>query len=114
MRVEVSVPVECVEDVARNIAARRGRIQSRRSRGTTEVVQALVPLAGLFGYAADLQSRTRGRGTCTLEFDGYEAISPGDRGGDLDAFVGAPLRPAPKWREAGAAIPEPDEPEVGD
>jgi elongation factor G len=42
--------------------------------GGTTAVHALVPLAGMFGYATDLRSNTQGRGTFTMEFDHYEQI----------------------------------------
>jgi elongation factor G len=35
-------------------------------------VTAVVPLAELFGYATELRSRTRGRGTFTTRPAGYQ------------------------------------------
>jgi len=39
-----------------------------------QVVQARVPLAGMFGYATSLRSATQGRGTFTMEFERYDVV----------------------------------------
>jgi elongation factor G len=110
MTLEVTIPGESLDEVLENIAERRGEIQARQDRGDSQVVSARVPLAQLFGYAADLRSRTRGRGTCTIRFDGYEPVRA-DRGDDdsRDALVTAPLKPAPNPKTSSASLPEPDE-----
>jgi elongation factor G len=110
MRVEVSVPTEHAADVMKNISARRGRIQSWQEHGLTTILLASVPLAGLFGYATDLRSRTRGRGTYATQFERYHPFRTDDTGDDeRDSLVGAPLRPVPTLRASGIALPEPDE-----
>ena len=50
-----------------DLAARRGRVTASNQ----EAVTALVPLAGLFGYATALRSRTHGRGTFSTRPSGY-------------------------------------------
>jgi elongation factor G len=72
VRVEVVVPKEYLGDVMGDLASRRGRIQSQDERGGTQIVNALVPLAEMFGYATDLRSRTQGRATYSMHFDRYE------------------------------------------
>jgi len=72
MRVEVVVPKEYLGDVMGNLSSRRGHIQSQEDRGGTQIVNARVPLAEMFGYATDLRSRTQGRATYTMHFDRYE------------------------------------------
>jgi elongation factor G len=72
MRVEVVVPKEFLGDVMGNLASRRGHIQSQEERGGTQIVNARVPLAEMFGYATDLRSRTQGRATYSMHFDRYE------------------------------------------
>ena len=42
------------------------------ARGGSHIVNALVPLLEMFGYATDLRSRTQGRATFTMHFEGYE------------------------------------------
>jgi elongation factor G len=72
MRVEVVVPKEHMGDVMGNLSSRRGQIQSLEDRGGTQIINARVPLAEMFGYATDLRSRTQGRATYSMHFDRYE------------------------------------------
>jgi len=72
MRVEVVVPKEHMGDVIGNLSSRRGHIQSQEDRGGTQIINARVPLAEMFGYATDLRSRTQGRATYSMHFDRYE------------------------------------------
>ncbi len=72
MRVEVVVPKEHMGDVIGNLSGRRGQIQSQEDRGGTQIINARVPLAEMFGYATDLRSRTQGRATYSMHFDRYE------------------------------------------
>jgi len=72
MRVEVVVPKEHMGDVMGNLSSRRGAIQSQEDRGGTQIINARVPLAEMFGYATDLRSRTQGRATFSMHFDRYE------------------------------------------
>lgn len=75
MRVEVLIPEEYTGEVIGDLSARRGQIGGMEPRpGATQVVEALVPLAGMFGYATDLRSVTQGRGTFTMEFDHYDRV----------------------------------------
>jgi len=61
-------------DVISDINRRRGRISGQEPRGGTQVLQALVPLAEMFGYATDLRSQTQGRATYTMQFDSYSEV----------------------------------------
>jgi elongation factor G len=75
MSLEVVTPEEFVGEVMGEINARRGRIAGMESRGNTQVIQAQVPLATMFGYATVLRSATQGRATFTMQFDHYEPVS---------------------------------------
>ncbi len=72
MKVEVVVPEEHMGDVMGDLNSRRGRILSMEARGSTQIINARVPLSEMFGYATDLRSRTQGRATYTMHFDRYE------------------------------------------
>jgi elongation factor G len=110
MALEVTVPGESLDDVLKNIVGRRGEIQARQDRGDSQVVTARVPLAQLFGYAADLRSRTRGRGTYTIRFDTYEPVRADDGDdGRRDALVTAPLKPPRNPKTSSVSLPEPDD-----
>ena len=74
MKVEVVVPEVYMGDVIADLNSRRGRVTSMEARGGTQIVNARVPLAEMFGYATDLRSRTQGRATYTMHFDLYEQV----------------------------------------
>lgn len=75
MSVEVTVPEELMGDVMSDMSGRRGRVQgSEPSSGGLTVVRAIVPLAEMSRYAADLRSISQGRATYTMEPAGYEEV----------------------------------------
>ncbi|MDN6608668.1 MAG: elongation factor G, partial [Lacticaseibacillus paracasei] len=74
MHVEVVAPEEYLGDVMGQITARRGRVEGMEARGNAQLVNSMVPLAEMFGYATTLRSATQGRGTFTMTFDHYEAV----------------------------------------
>jgi elongation factor G len=72
MKIEVVVHEEYMGDVISDLNSRRGRIQNMESRPGIQTIQAIAPLAELFGYATDLRSATQGRGNYTMHFSHYE------------------------------------------
>ena len=74
MKVEVLVPEEYLGDVMGNITARRGKVSGMDQRNGVEVVDAICPLAEMFGYATDLRSTTQGRGTFTMQFSHFDRV----------------------------------------
>jgi len=74
MKVEVTVPDDYMGDVIGDLNSRRGRIEGMEARNGAQVINAFVPLAGMFGYATDLRSMTQGRGNYSMEVDHYEAV----------------------------------------
>ena len=111
MQVEVVVPKEYTADVIANLSSRRGQIRSHHNRGDIDVIRAVVPVSGLFGYAVDLRSRTQGRATHSMHFDHYQEVrtEPDLDDDDRDSLVRAPLRPAPRSNDSAVALPEPDD-----
>ena len=76
MRVETVVPEEFIGDVTGDMGARRAEVTGIEIRpGHSQAIQAMVPLAEMFGYATDLRSMTQGRAAFTMEFDHYAAVS---------------------------------------
>jgi elongation factor G len=61
-------------DVSGDLNSRRGKIQSMNPRAGVQVIEALVPLAEMFGYATDLRSKTQGRATYTMQFAHYAQV----------------------------------------
>ena len=74
MELEVVTPEDYMGDVIGDLSSRRGKVESMDSRGQARVVNALVPLAEMFGYATDLRSRTQGRATYTMQFHSYQEV----------------------------------------
>ena len=74
MKVEVVVPEVYMGDIIADINGRRGKVKSMEAHGGTQIVNARVPLAEMFGYATDLRSRTQGRATYTMHFERYAQV----------------------------------------
>lgn len=74
MKVEVIVPREYFGAVIGDLSSRRGKIEETEDREKVSVIRGKVPLANMFGYATDLRSLTKGRGTFTMEFDHYDPV----------------------------------------
>ncbi len=74
MSLEVVVPEEYMGDVIGDLNSRRGKIQGMKVRAAAQVIDALVPLKEMFGYATDLRSMTQGRAVFTMQFSHYEAV----------------------------------------
>jgi elongation factor G len=74
MKVEVVTPEDYLGDVIGDINSRRGQIQGTDSRGNAQVVEAMVPLANMFGYVNQLRSFTQGRAQYTMQFSHYDEV----------------------------------------
>lgn len=74
MKLEVVSPDEFTGVVINDINSRRGRIEKVDIRGGLKIVDALVPLSEVFGYATTVRSISQGRATHTLQFAHYEMV----------------------------------------
>jgi elongation factor G len=74
MKVEVVTPEDYTGSVIGDLNSRRGQIQGQDMRGNANVVNAMVPLANMFGYVNTLRSMSQGRATFTMQFDHYEQV----------------------------------------
>ena len=74
MKVEVVTPEDYLGDVIGDLNSRRGQIQGTDSRGNAQVVEAIVPLANMFGYVNELRSFSQGRAQYTMQFSHYEEV----------------------------------------
>ena len=71
--VEVFVPSDRMGDVMGDLNKRRGRVLGMTPiAGGKQVIEADIPMTGLFGYCTVLRSMTGGRGTYAYEFARYE------------------------------------------
>jgi elongation factor G len=74
MKVEVVTPEEYTGGVIGDLTSRRGMVTGQDSRGNANVINAMVPLANMFGYINNLRSMTSGRAVFTMLFDHYDAV----------------------------------------
>ena len=75
MKISVETPDSNMGDVTASLSSKRGQIQGSESlTGGITVVNALVPLAELFGYTSELRSITSGRGSANMEFHSYQEV----------------------------------------
>jgi len=76
MKLELETPTEHLGKVLGGLQQKRGRVEGLDRRGDREVVRATVPLAEMFGYMTELRSATKGRGSYTMEFQGFDEAPP--------------------------------------
>jgi elongation factor G len=74
MKVEVVTPDDYLGDVIGDMNSRRGQIQGTDTRGNAQAVEAMVPLANMFGYVNQLRSFTQGRANYSMFFSHYEEV----------------------------------------
>jgi elongation factor G len=74
MRVEVVTPEDYTGSVMGDLQSRRGQVTGMDKRGNASVIDAMVPLANMFGYVNNLRSMSQGRAQFTMHFDHYEQV----------------------------------------
>ena len=74
MKVEAVSPEEFVGSVIGDLNSRRGMIQGQDMRGNATIINAMVPLANMFGYVNTLRSFSQGRASFTMQFDHYDEV----------------------------------------
>ena len=74
MKVEVVTPSEYTGGIIGDLTSRRGQVRGQEPRGNAAAIDALVPLANMFGYINNLRSISSGRANFTMQFDHYETV----------------------------------------
>jgi elongation factor G len=74
MKVEVVTPEEYTGSIIGDLTSRRGQVQGQDTRGNAITINAMVPLANMFGYINNLRSMSSGRAVFTMQFDHYEPV----------------------------------------
>ncbi len=74
MQVEVITPEEYMGDIIGDLNSRRGQVKGMDQRGNARVVEAVVPLASMFGYVNTLRSMSQGRAQFSMQFSHYEIV----------------------------------------
>ncbi len=78
MKVEVTTPEDYTGNVIGDLLSRRGQVQGQDMRANAVVINAMVPLANMFGYVNTLRSMSQGRANYTMQFDHYEQVPAGE------------------------------------
>jgi elongation factor G len=74
MKVEVTTPEDYTGSVMGDLLSRRGQVQGQDMRGNAVIINAMVPLANMFGYVNQLRSFSQGRANYSMQFDHYEQV----------------------------------------
>ena len=72
MKLEITTPPESVGEVLGDLNGRRGSVLNMDMKGDMQIVNARVPMAGMFGYATAIRSLTKGRASYSMEPDLFE------------------------------------------
>jgi elongation factor G len=76
--IEIAVPDTAMGDITGDLSSRRGQVTGTGNlAGGMMVVQGVVPLSELDGYAGRLKAITQGQGSFSMELSHYEAVPPG-------------------------------------
>ncbi len=76
MKVEVTTPDDFMGDVIGDLSSKRAQILGTEKRANAVIINALVPLAEMFGYTTNLRSMTQGRATSVMLPSHYEEMPP--------------------------------------
>jgi len=83
MSVVVTTPSDFQAAALQTLNQREGSIQSTQPiSGSDSMIEAIVPLRRMFGYASELRSVTQGMGEFSMEFREYEPM-PSDKQDEL-------------------------------
>ena len=74
MKVEIITPEEYMGDIIGDLNSRRGNVGGMDQRGNARAIDAMVPLANMFGYINTLRSMSQGRAQYSMQFDHYEQV----------------------------------------
>lgn len=74
MKVEVTTPSEFMGDIIGDLSAKRAQIQGTEEKNKATIINALVPLQELSGYATTLRSMSQGRASYYMEPSHYEEV----------------------------------------
>jgi elongation factor G len=74
MELDALSPEEYVGDVVGDLSARKASIEGVLTKGKYHQVKAYVPLSNTFGYSTVLRSLTRGRGSFSMRFSGFDKV----------------------------------------
>ena len=74
MKTQVTTPPQFIGDVTADLNSRRAKITDIGDLSNMKIIDAMVPLSEMFGYATSLRSLTEGRAIYTMEFNCYQQV----------------------------------------
>jgi elongation factor G len=74
MELDALAPEDYVGDVVGDLSARKASIEGVVIKGKYHQIKAYIPLSGTFGYSTALRSLTRGRGSFSMRFFGFDKV----------------------------------------
>jgi elongation factor G len=74
MELDALAPEDYVGDVVGDLSARKASIEGVVIKGKYHQIKAFVPLSSTFGYSTALRSLTRGRGSFSMRFHGFDKV----------------------------------------
>ena len=74
MNVEVVTPEDYLGDIMGDLNRRRGIIEGMDDNPSGRIINALVPLSEMFGYATNVRSMSQGRASFSMEFSKYSEV----------------------------------------
>jgi elongation factor G len=75
MNIEIVVQDEYLGEVIGDFNAREGKVTKMDVKNNLHIVDGLVPLSTMFGYATALRTLTQGRANYSMEFEDYVEMS---------------------------------------
>ena len=75
MKIEILVQDEYLGDIISDINARDGKINNMENKNNIHIVDGIVPLSNMFGFATSLRTMTQGRANYSMEFFDYVKMS---------------------------------------
>lgn len=74
MELDALAPEDYVGDVVGDLSARKASIEGVVIKGKYHQIKAYIPLSNTFGYSTALRSLTRGRGSFSMRFYGFDRV----------------------------------------
>jgi elongation factor G len=75
MKVEILVQDEYLGDVISDFNSREGKVTRMDNKNNLHIIDGMVPLSNMFGYATTIRTLTQGRATYSMEFYDYSEMS---------------------------------------
>jgi elongation factor G len=104
MAIEITVPEDYLGAIISDLNSRRGRIEGMDKAGSSQTINATVPLSTMLGYGAHLRRISQGRADCRMQFVRYEDTPREGQFGDDGPGVAVKRPKRPNLGSGSAAV----------